>query len=782
MGEIQAAKHLYSAGFIKKVLPIVLDSTHRSELPDWLLQFNISSAPAAKFAASKIRGLLLEQHVGLPTERVCIGRDEDVGRLKTEFLSQPVGIPSSIFIAGARGIGRKTLLRKFLSDLFPKLASSVVEIPLSDESGEVDLFRALLDIQATRTVSDMASEVARFEILCLNDKSRELSGLVQATSAQGFLVLQGESAIVTDSGDLQSWIQELLRFLPLSARPVLGLVTKRFISLAQRARSRGTAFYHLRSLSTKSSKELFLFSLSQHTGSMPDQAILSALLDKVDGHPGQIVLAARLVAQQGVQASIIDQKRFSNLIASVASELLGLVRLDDREERLLGLLDEFGLLPGSALVDAFSDDTGMQEALLRLSSFGIVEEIGAYFRIAPFLLDVFRDIRRKAHVSVFLKSVRKKFVEELKDVSPGDLVPIEYLDSRISAAIRDKGNFENALVSKAVMPSQLLRIARKMYDERNYELAADLSARALERRITLSADAVVEALRIKGLSHSRRGEAAEFGVVVDDLKREAAANSRSMFARRVGEFLSGFRARLAGDIDSAVSHFSSAYRLDGKQNLHILRELAQCLFIQGNLDDAFKHASAAHELAKSPPNPYVIDVLLEIVIKREGRSAYAEQLLSELEVADERAGTSFAGLRRADSLRSSGDFLKALELANSVIVRAPHLLKAYILRAEIYGALGKSAQQGSDIRAVKKLASEQLGSRDFRLSPRIAQAEVSMLSASGDFESAIRLLSSSKIPSAAQVRLKTELMSSIARETGFVALKVREWYAQQSRL
>jgi tetratricopeptide (TPR) repeat protein len=131
---------------------------------------------------------------------------------------------------------------------------------------------------------------------------------------------------------------------------------------------------------------------------------------------------------------------------------------------------------------------------------------------------------------------------------------------------------------------------------------------------------------------------------------------------------------------------------------------------------------AREALARTPGNPFVLDVLLQCLIERRKVNVLAlsddaeiSELFSQLEYSDRRDRTDFSSLRKAHFYAALRNFQEAMDWADLAIRRAPGKVSGYATRAEIKlqfrndSAVLHSVE--SDIKQIKKIADETKGVR-----------------------------------------------------------------------
>ncbi|MGR9374926.1 tetratricopeptide repeat protein [Rhizobium leguminosarum] len=149
-------------------------------------------------------------------------------------------------------------------------------------------------------------------------------------------------------------------------------------------------------------------------------------------------------------------------------------------------------------------------------------------------------------------------------------------------------------------------------------------------------------------------------------------------------FLEGFHARLKGRLPAAEELFRKSYDLS-PGNISAARELAAVCLARDNLDEAERFAREAFSHAQR--NPYVVDILLAVLIRKHGRNAKKVTEINEMfdvlsEVGEE-GGKSFYTTRRAEFEHLWGNNREALNLIDQAIRKTPKLFEPQRIYAEI---------------------------------------------------------------------------------------------------
>ena len=129
-----------------------------------------------------------------------------------------------------------------------------------------------------------------------------------------------------------------------------------------------------------------------------------------------------------------------------------------------------------------------------------------------------------------------------------------------------------------------------------------------------------------------------------------------------------------------------------------------------NLDEAEKFAREAFSYAQR--NPYVVDILLAVLVKKHGRNARRVTEINDmfdiLSKVGEEGGKSFYTTRKAEFEHLWGNNKEALRLIDSAIVKTPTLFEPQRIYAEILLKDGNKSRALSVLDGMR----EMVGARD----------------------------------------------------------------------
>ncbi len=274
--------------------------------------------------------------------------------------------------------------------------------------------------------------------------------------------------------------------------------------------------------------------------------------------------------------------------------------------------------------------------------------------------------------------------------------PIALVDSAVLSGI-ESGKETYAAVF--LLPSHYVWLAKRRYDQKDYEESIRLAKEALKSTTRLSRSALVAACRFMCLSAARIGETATFNQGIARLIDVASDRwSKSNIA-----FLRGFNERMKGHQPIAERHFREAYALS-PGNYPAARELAAICLARGNLDEAEQFAREAYEISSS--NAFVLDILIAVLTRKlQGKvkdSPEVRDLMDVLRQVGDEGGRSFYTTRSAEIEFMRGDRSLARTLAEDAIGRTPNVFEPRRIYAEILLAEGNFPKVAEILRWMKE--------------------------------------------------------------------------------
>lgn len=649
--ELMYAEQLFFNGTISKIAIFPIDNSSRSSLPISMQPFVVQTLHHPKLVGLRIKSLLSSE--GKKLQARFIGRDLAIHSLKESIRDQKEKGRGGVFISGMPGIGRARLMRRLMEDLYPFVTENWVEINLGAYEGEIVLFERLCDyFNFSENFENPKKEAERFLTLNPVEKLEKFRSIFSAVQdSKQVVLLRVKDDLITSDGKISGWILNILRGIKASY-PVLIVTSVRGPSPAALLSAQDLITFKVNAIDIESAKQLLVMQCLDNGITIP-MLLQDQIIEAVGGHPGLIELSVNLIKKVGISRFRIDldSRQQKSAIEEYVENAINNLNLGLQEKLILLLLEELGGASREDILFAFENNGNEDEITKKLAAvldYSLAEDYGGEIHAASHLRLIMRRWKADRSFQEELVSARKKLVTILDQIPNLEGSSYLALHAPIAAAIRQNGTFENPLVSRPLLAAQQLRVARRLYDEREYKNAGAHAKNAFNNKIALSPDGVTESLRIMGLVGVRLKDETLKNICYEWLDKDTDEK-----VRKIVSFIRGFEKRSAGHFTEAEKYLTAALNSRGDGDFHVLRELAASLLELGRPGEAERYASKA--LAIAPNNPFVLDIFVACLIERlnqEGLNAaienQCEKSIEKLVSSDEREGKNFSPRRKIE--------------------------------------------------------------------------------------------------------------------------------------
>lgn len=735
--EALLAQELFARGVIGRFLVICLDDDSFASAEEQWKMFNfVRKSGGASAIARLIQHNLLEIRAkNKGTNQPFVGRTAQLEEAKEALIDPANAKLRAMYISGYAGIGRHTFARRLFSDVYPEVISVFPEIRIERLDGYDELYRKLSEkLSPIATLSAWRARLAGFAAADEAGKVGLICDLLKnLNQAREALIVTDQGGLLDGDGAFQSPLKKVLRSLEPENRPSIVFVAQRMVPFGRRSEIPGVMYCSLPSLAPEEVRQLLAFLLKgAQIAYSADE--LRKLVELCDGHPFNAHFLVEAVREYSLPVILGDPSEIIRWKRGRANEFLQQLQFSSVETAIVAVLRDFTALDFDTLARCAGNAIeSVSKAMTRLMDYHVVEVIGETYMIAPPMRDaVDRDTRFTLAPAIH-KEMLRTISEQLIAASEDSLVPLSMVEAGILAALQD-GRELSPLASSFMLPSHLIWLARRRYDEKKPQEAIQLAQRGLQGKDRLSPAGKVEACRILCLAAARRGQDADFNFGIQILRSIAT----EPWSRSNLNFLLGFNARMHGHLPEAEDYFRRAYQ-ESPRNFSAGRELASICLVRGNQADAEKFAREAFEIAQD--NPYILDILLSVLIRStrarvtEARSEITT-LFDRLEQSDDATGHSFYATRRAEYELRWGSIDTACTLIDDAIRQSPGIFNVHALRAEIYLERGNKAIALEELKKLREIVyKDTTGERLTNLRPYLV-LEASYAAATGDFKKA----------------------------------------------
>jgi tetratricopeptide (TPR) repeat protein len=688
----------FARGGIRKFLAICIDEEAFSEASSNVKFFNVVRRSLTVESTSRlIQGNLVSAStVTLRQSHPFLGRRDEIADLEGQVTDHNRPLTKGIFISGNFGAGRKTLAQKFYEDQYPQVGRIFPIINIEPYSGHEEIYRrVLIALRPAMTAAELKIRTHGFSIAPVDEKFRLIGQLLNSllpANEAAFLVDMG--GVLTDAGGLEAEIDGVISQLNAKPHPPVVVIARRMIPRKLRRPQDDISYLPLRSLGREAAERL-VSRLLKDRGIVVADEQRADLVSLADGHPFNFYRMIDEVEERGAGPFLANPSDFIEWKHRQSSEYLSKIPLCGEDVLILGLLELVPELDFTAISAALPiDPASASEALFRLANLHVVEPNAERFMVSPALrVAVERDKR-----IVLPKGVRTSAIRTLATTLSVRLeegtAPIALVDSAVLSALESGGDIPG-YAAAFLLPSHYVTLSKRRYDERNYDESIRLSKEALKGADRLSSSGLVAACRFMCLAAARTGIEATFDEGITLLEASAKDN----WGRSNVSYLKGFNLRMKGNVPQAEEHFRKAYEFS-PGNAPAAREIAAICLERGNLQEAEIYAREAHSQATS--NPFCLDMLISVLVRRYGRSSKhsseIDSLFEALKKTGEEDGKSFFTTRRAEFEHFWGNNRTALKLIEEAISRTPHIFEPRRLHVEILLKEGNRTKAYESIR------------------------------------------------------------------------------------
>lgn len=693
-GEINLAKELSFVRSIKKIMVFLLDDTKWSDLPESFQQYRAESIPNPM----QISIIIKNELIALSENKVgeCYGRDDDVRKIINHLIMMD-DKPKFIFLSGPDGIGRKTLAKEVYRQLY-RLVSGFIELEI-DEFADLDSVHAsLIKYTSNWRAREYLDERERFEKMSEPNKLIKLGGMIDDICIPGKQALFVDISNISLNNDAEPshFLTSFISCLNKNSWPHVIFISRRYIDLD--VLDDGYS-YQIYPLSEENSIYLFRMLMNLYEVNIPKQE-RSIIEQSVIGHPGLINMVATYLK---TNPNYKINKTHGTIVSKVRIEVSRLIQdfvRDDKElEKILGF---FGLAEIISFIEAQeigANWEGFDIGVSRLIDSGFLLYQKNDYRLSSYLQNEAQKYS-KIYRSELLPKI-SSLLDKYRNVDDDTYVSIDILDARIVSHLTTNEPLPDYL-QNFLMPIQLIKAAKRRYNERDYSDSLKLAKDAYELRTKLSTEGIIETWRIIGLSSARTGSEEQFSFFKDQYSKIPNNYKKDI----IFNFVNGFKCRLNGRLKGALSYLM---KIESKRDIdaHVYREIATIYSFDERFEEAIDYADKA--LSIDVDNPFILDIkawaLLSLYRKERATTLIGEieECLDKLKIADERKDTTFFHVR--EKMKDVLVDNQNVNLLDSLSKNSRLNIQLKISLLEIFSAKGRDYQYAEllkDIQAIIK--------------------------------------------------------------------------------
>lgn len=776
--ESKLAIERWAAGHLRRIYIVCLDDDSFSAIPDFLKQMNMvrrQPDPIACYRSiSNMLQMLDRDYHG--SRSIFVGRGEEQGALMTALATPSDVLPLGISISGLYGIGRRTLVRKVFAQAIPAIPMACPQVEVVGTDSIVDVYDKIRKEFGVTSFAALGDEISAFAAADYPQQISELKSLLSRFYEGGeILYLVDRGGLLTDDGSVQDYIRDTVAGFSRVNRPVVVLIQQRMTPARLRPLHARHIFVPLSPLGKDDTRTLLGRELhNRHIHYTSEQ--LEHLCKLVDGHPLNIEYAVRQIELVGLETFLLSPSDLVVWKNKRGDDYISILQFDDADRSIIGLLiayHYFSIMELPTVLGRSREAVG--ESLKKLIEFHCLEQSNGLVQITPPLVDAFARDRKFALSHSNASRISKKLIDMLDKYVGEDYVPVGIVGPAIISKVRSGSKIDRRLAGAFLRPSHYLFVARTAYDGGAHLECANLCEEALRFGRELTAEAIVEACRLAGLSYARLNRTEEFGSVIHRLEKVKGRG-----AAVLKEFLLGFGRRLAGDLVAAERHYLNC---DAKKsnNFYVARELAFIYLSLGRDEEALTYARDSYRQA--PTNPYQIDALVAVLIRTTSRAPDLRtneelaRLFEELQTYGHKQGRSFYPMRKAEFHGRLGELKKAEKWADDAVNQTDRLFWPRKIRAEILIKGGALTQAKKDIEILERIVDDSNTGEGKSYLVQLLQLKMKYFIGMRQYRFAYEHLQNIKtrIPLRLWNTLAVDLAYEVASAQGFYETEVSDW-------
>ncbi len=612
--EVGEAEELSASAVIRSAVVLIIDPDIKPrDLPPWMQRSLIERVLSPR-AAARIIEYQLNKLRGLVEEQLFIGRESLLSELSAKLIPIPESNPPHVLVVGGlTGIGRRTFLRRGVSDFLSLRPGPVFTLQATDGIDVLHL-QLLDELSALDERSEVELAIQQFRDSTAEEKSKIIAQLLASAS------LGNVAPFVVDEGALLDanarytaeaiGIMDALKNYPGTT---VGLIAGRRPDIDEgQLRSLEAIFIRVPPLDISAMKLLLTQSL-RRVGIEATSEQITELTQYLDGYPPAATLAISAAREYGLDTLVADKSGLVDFKIRTFAGVLNKLGLDEQDWGILRILSSEPSLPLSALAAA----SGMGEEaaanhLRKLIDLNVVLVSGSNFEIASPIKAAVYSLKGGLSDTEFANIASRLRSTYWSD--PMLVPPAEIIAATIHAVSRSN-IAELAAFRGVVLPSVLYKAAKEQYDKGGQEYWE-------------SAKQLLDQLLGLDPKH-KQGLVLRFKVEIRLREWKAAGKILAIIRqRRLPEhyYLTGFLPWKQREYAAAISAFRLAIS-SGHQSPEVYHGLATCLFRLNNLPEADK--ALVSGLRGRRPNRMLLDLAAQIAIARENYSA-AEDYIDQL--------------------------------------------------------------------------------------------------------------------------------------------------------
>lgn len=645
--------------------PVIIDETigiDQPDIPKWIKKEYLIN----KYVNPHILSILLKRKIlrGIWKEfpslqeqsHLFIGRDEELQELSKLYFENSGNSKNTLIVSGLNNIGRKRLLREFVSKRVVVKGDStdLIDIRLTDTDSISEFAIQLNDILGQFSYDSL--------LLNINDKESSLtmtiSLLNQLHEVKENIIINDDNCIVKSNGRLTEWFVDLVK----DSR----LCNHLHCSIASRYTPRpdlSQIFPHIVTLQihplTNNNMELLFNAYSKLRELSIPNVDMRFFIDNLSGYPGQVLSIINSIKQSNIA---IAKKGINKLICQYDQSyqtVISEIKDDYRAFQILILLSNFEFISYDYLCRICGED--IADVLVRFHYLSLTESFGLgkqYICLNSAITDYIRRVKFKlsSEYSKKIKEITRQIIIDTDD----NITDISY---RLYAAksILKEGIKGGKIDERYLLPSFILKVITEEYYAGNNDNVIFLADRIKKGYHKKSYEEIIRSINYWLCCALCRNKDHRFFSEIEYFK-----NSPYSYY-----FLKGFYYRHQKQYERAKDFYSEALnnvkRYDDDYSSKAEHEMVMVCMFLSKYDEALE--LARHSYERNPSNSYHIESYFRCLV----RTAHPDkntltQLMKDMHNSlDIHRDTIYETMKAEYTYYVDKDFSKSIELLKKAI-------------------------------------------------------------------------------------------------------------------
>lgn len=691
-----------------RILVVCLDDESLEDADATLKEYNFAIGIHGTGAISRLIKLhLIQSKVYTNQSDRFFGRAQELVQLQRAVIDPERSEPCGVFVSGNEGIGRRTFLRKFISDTYGNLNTIIPSITVEYPDGNSEIYRKLLDVNGySNKLDELKRKIDGFSNISDADQINAIANeLKRISSNREALFLIDDGGIITPEGQFNKRFDNIMKAVGSVRSPILLIISRRRMPYIARRKAKSCVFIALSSLSFEDTQLLLAYKLRSRCINYTSES-LKDLTELCDNHPFNVDLIVEYCADYGIESCIADPQDIVRWKINTGTAYLEKLELSKTQKYLVGCISLFDELDESLLIEICSDIDidSVSDQLRRLLDLHLIEKTQTKYQVSPSLRVSVRLNRTFTLDREQVGKICQRVARFLSEIENDDFINISLIENSIQASLL-AGTPVSPLIASFLLPSHKIWRAKRYYDDQDYISARKLAHEALDgdnNNNRLSHNGRVLAYRYMCLSQIRTSDTDSFWESIESL--ESVAKNKSDTGNV--EFLKGFYYRFNGRPNKALEHFKEGIKYS-PGNISLNREISQVLNSLERYGEAKEYASKA--LQQASDSPYILETLIHSTIleaREKGKQISPfelDDLFTRLKLADQSHNTTFYSHVSSVYELQFGDMNKSLELALDADQRTPNIFRVKKQLFDIYLQKKDFGKANSQIKFMQKM-------------------------------------------------------------------------------